>query len=68
MEPATGKAQMFANIKKAALHSTNDIKTFRNEWSSEQMRQIFAKSKESLEKNGDLSKANGVPRYGWSER
>lgn len=56
---------MFAEIKKAAMQSTDGLKTFREDWTSEQTQQLLARSKESLEKDGDLSKANGVARYGW---
>ena len=68
MQPAASKAQMFADIKKAALVSTDNIKTFRDDWISEQTQALFARSKESLEKNADLTKAGDVPKFGWSER
>lgn len=59
---------MFADIKKFALHSTNSIKAFREDWKSEQTQQLFARSKDNFEKNGDLSKAGDVARYGWDEQ
>lgn len=65
---ATSKAQMFVEVRKAALHATESISAFRDDWSSEQTQQLFAKSKQSYEENGDLSKAGEVARYGWVER
>ena len=57
---------MFVEIKKAAITSTSDIKRFQDDRNSEQTQTLFAKSKESAEKDNDLSKANDVPSYGWT--
>ncbi|KAK5692681.1 hypothetical protein LTR97_010995 [Elasticomyces elasticus] len=57
--------QMFTNVKKAAVASSNDLKTLRESWASEETQQLLSRSKESLRKDGDLSKANDVARYGW---
>ena len=66
VRPATSKAQLFADVRKSAIQSTDDLKTFREQWTSEQTQQLFARSRQSLEKDGDLSKAVDVARYGWS--
>jgi len=57
---------MFAEIKKVALQSTTDLKTFRNDWTSEQTQQLLERGRESLQKDGELRKADEVARYGWS--
>lgn len=62
------KAQIFAEVKKAALQSTDSLKSFREGWQSEQTQRILARSKESLQKDGELGKGNEVARYGWSEQ
>lgn len=59
------KAQLFAEIKTAAVQSVQDVGTLRETWNSEQTKDLVARSKESFEKDGDLSKAAEVPRYGW---
>jgi hypothetical protein len=61
------KAQLFAEIKKAAVTSTGQLKTFREDWSSEQTQQVFARARDSESKDGDLSARFGVPEFGWSE-
>ena len=68
MKPASSQAQMFADIRKLALQSQDNITTFREQWSSEQTQQLFARSRESLEKDSDLSKSRDVAKYGWSEQ
>ena len=57
---------MFAEVRKSTLRSTGDLKTFREQWSSEQTQQLFARSKQSLEKDGDLTKSLDVAKWGWS--
>lgn len=66
IRPNESKAQMYAEIKKAAVQSTDGLKTFRTDWTSEETQQLLERSKESLRKDGDLSKANDVAHYGWS--
>ncbi|KAK5128412.1 hypothetical protein LTR85_003080 [Meristemomyces frigidus] len=66
LRPNASKEHMFAEIKKSALQSTNGLKAFRDDWTSEQTQQLLARSKESLERDGDLSRADGVARYGWA--
>lgn len=62
------KQQLFAEIKSAAVTATTELKDFRDNWTSEQTQGLLARSKESEQKDGDLSKASAVPRYGWYER
>ena len=57
---------MFAEVRKSALRSTEDLKTFRDQWNLEQTQQLYARSKQSLEKDGDLTKSLDVPKWGWS--
>ncbi|TKA66245.1 hypothetical protein B0A55_09598 [Friedmanniomyces simplex] len=65
LQPDATRPQMFASVVKAAAGSTNDLKTLRGEWTAERTQQVLLHSKESLLKDGDLSKANEVARYGW---
>ncbi|KAM3421641.1 hypothetical protein BST61_g2026 [Cercospora zeina] len=64
-KPAKDKAQLFVQIKSAAVRAVDDVQALRNNWSSEQTQSILKKFQESLEKDSDLSKAVAVPRYGW---
>lgn len=66
MRQPTSKALMFAEIKKSTMQSLGDLKTFRESWTSEATQDVFARSRESLQKDRDLSKAHEVARYGWS--
>ncbi|KAK4547796.1 hypothetical protein LTR36_000754 [Oleoguttula mirabilis] len=66
LRPNASKAHMFAEVAKSAVQSTDDLKAFRDNWTSGQTQQILARSKESLDGDGDLSKADGVARYGWA--
>lgn len=65
--PTSSKAQTFAAVRKAAIQSTDDLKAFREVWSSEQTQDVFVKGKESFEKDADLSKARDVAAFGWRE-
>lgn len=65
MHQQTTKAHKFAEIQKSTRQSLGNLKTFREDCTSEAMQAIFTRSKESLQKDGDLSKANEVARYGW---
>lgn len=56
---------MFANVRQAAVQSTDDLKAFREQWTSQQTQQVLARIRESAEKDGDLTKANDVAKYGW---
>ncbi len=56
---------MFVHIKKAAAAAINDLRTFREDWTSERTQCMLSHSKESRLKDGDLTKANDVARYGW---
>jgi hypothetical protein len=56
---------MFAEVRKSALRSTEELKTFREQWNSEQTQQLFARSTQSLEKDGDLTKSLDVAKWGW---
>ena len=66
VRPATSKVQLFADVRKSAIQSTDDLKAFREQWTSEQTQQLFARCKQSAEKDGDLSKSLYVSKYGWS--
>lgn len=57
---------MFAEVRKSALQSTNDLRVFREQLTSEQTQQLFARSKQSLERDGDLAKSVDVAKWGWS--
>lgn len=59
---------MFAEVKKSAVTTTGHLTAFRDNWNSEQTQQIFAKAQESEQKDSDLSKAEEVARFGWSEK
>ncbi|KAK3070715.1 hypothetical protein LTR53_009968 [Teratosphaeriaceae sp. CCFEE 6253] len=59
------KPEMFASIKKVAIGSASDLRAFREDFTSDRTQGLLARSKESLQKDGDLSKANEVARYGW---
>ena len=61
----SSKPEMFANIKKAAAASNNDVKAFREGIMSERTQELLSRSKESYEKDRDLSKANSVAVWGW---
>ncbi|KAF2718804.1 hypothetical protein K431DRAFT_203480, partial [Polychaeton citri CBS 116435] len=65
IQPQQSRVHMFAEIKKAAIASTTDLKTFSDSWHSEQTQQLFTRAKESVGKDGDLSRAADVPVYGW---
>lgn len=67
-KPAASKAQTFAQVGKAAGQSTDDLKAFREKWTSEQTQAMFARGRDSLEKDGDLSKAAQVASYGWVQQ
>lgn len=63
--PTQGRAQTFASVRKSAVQSTENLKGFREVWKSDQTQDILARSKESAEKDPDLSKAKDVAAYGW---
>lgn len=58
---------MFAEVKKAALQTTQDLQTFRENWQSDETQDLLAKSRESLQRDGNLAKANKVAKYGWAK-
>jgi len=60
MTPQTNKAQMFAEVRKVAVTSTGELKQLRDDFTSEQTRETFARARESEAKDGDLSKGRGV--------
>jgi len=60
MTPQTNKAQMFAEIRKTAITSTDGLKQLRDDFTSEQTRDMFARARESEAKDGDLSKGRGI--------
>ena len=66
LNPDASRPRMFAEIKKSAVQTTDDLRSFRESWTSAQTQQSLVRSKESWEKDGDLRKAEEVARYGWS--
>ncbi|KAK5132182.1 hypothetical protein LTR08_009305 [Meristemomyces frigidus] len=66
LRPHVSRAQMFAEIKKSALQTTDDLRSFREDWMSEQTQQLLVRSRTSLEEDGDLKKGDSVARYGWA--
>jgi hypothetical protein len=58
---------MFAQVKKSAVTTTSQLTAFRDDWNSEQTQQILTKAQESEQKDTDLSKAEEVSRFGWSD-
>ncbi len=60
------KEQLIADVRNSAKQSNEDVKAFRESWTSEQTQQLFARSKLSLEKAGDLTKAQDVAKLGWT--
>lgn len=64
----SSKAQRFADLRAAATQAATDLKAFREEWSAERTQSLLTKARESVEKDGDLSQADDVPAYGWTER
>ncbi len=56
---------MFAGVRKAAIKSADDMKDFRESWTSQQTQDLFARSRQSLSANSDLSKSAEVAKYGW---
>ena len=68
VRPGTSKAQIFAELKKSATESNDDIKALREQWNSEQTQNLLTMAKESMQKDGDLTKARDVAKYGWCEQ
>ncbi|KAI6876224.1 hypothetical protein KC343_g11865 [Hortaea werneckii] len=66
LRTGTPRHQMHQESYKAAIKSTEDLKDVRADWNSEQTQQMFARARESVQKDGDLSKANEVAKYGWA--
>jgi len=62
MAPPASNAQMFAEIRKVAVSSTTELKQLRDDWTSEQTRDLFARARESEARDGDLSKGRTVTR------
>ena len=65
--PVKDKAQLFVQVKTAAVQAVGDVEGLRNSWNSDETQSLLTKSRESLAKDSDLSKAANVPRYGWNE-
>ncbi|SMR48909.1 unnamed protein product [Zymoseptoria tritici ST99CH_1A5] len=61
------KTQRFAQLRAAAVGTSTDLQTFKQDWSSEQTQSLLQRSKDSLQKNPDLNKAVEVPMWGWGE-
>jgi hypothetical protein len=53
-------------FRKAAQAASKDLNNFKLAWQSEETQTIFKRSKESYEKDHDLSAASRVPKFGWS--
>ena len=58
---------MYQAFKNGVIGSQNDIKLFRNQWHSQEIKSILEYTKQSLEKNPDLTPSLNVPRWGWME-
>lgn len=65
--PVKDKAQLFVQVKTAAVQAMNDIQELRSSWTSQESQEMIIKSRESLQKDSDLSKAANIPHYGWTE-
>ena len=61
-----GNAQLFAEVRKSTEQSHENVKAFREHWTSEQTQQLFARCKQSFEQDGDLTKSLDVARWGWA--
>ncbi|KAK5118071.1 hypothetical protein LTR62_004117 [Meristemomyces frigidus] len=59
--PGASKAEIFAHMRKTAIQSTSDLKAFREDWISERAQELLVRSKESREKDGDLSNTGATP-------
>ena len=64
--PSQSNSHKVANVAKAAKQCNENLSTFREQWTSEQTRDVLARSEASVKKDGDLSKGVDVARYGWS--
>ncbi|KAF2872223.1 hypothetical protein BDV95DRAFT_543900 [Massariosphaeria phaeospora] len=56
---------IFKAFKEGLVGSQNGIKLFRAQWHSEEVQSAFEHSKQSFNRNSDLSAATQVPPYGW---
>lgn len=65
--PGKDKARLVVQMKTAAVQAVDEVQALRNNWNSEQTQALIAKSRESFRKDGDLSKAADISRYGWAE-
>lgn len=65
LQKDTSRAQMFADVRKAAVQSKSRLDDFHNDWNSEQTQQLLSRSNESYLKDRDLGKGNREPKYGW---
>lgn len=65
--PGKDKARLVLQMKTAAVQAVDEVQALRNNWNSEKTQALIIKSRESFQKDGDLSKAADISRYGWAE-
>lgn len=65
--PGKDKARLVLQMKTAAVQAVDEVQALRNNWNSEKTQALISKSRESFQKDGDLSKAADISRYGWAE-
>lgn len=63
--PATTRSAAFGGLKKAAIGAVTDVRDLRSEWESHETQRLLSKTKESYERDGDLTRAAEVEAWGW---
>jgi hypothetical protein len=58
----------FRALKDNLVTSQDGIKEFRKQWQAKETQQVFEYGRQSLKRNGDMSKSVEVDKYGWVER
>lgn len=62
----SSKQQAFADLRDAAVSSSTGLQALKEDWTSEETRELFSRSDESLKRDSDLRKAMTVPHAGWT--
>ena len=65
--PATTKSAAFGGLKKAAIGAVTDVRDLRSEWESDGTQKLLSRTKESFERDGDLTRAAEVQAWGWKK-
>ncbi|THY88239.1 hypothetical protein D6C95_07124 [Aureobasidium pullulans] len=65
--PATTKSAAFVGLKKAAIGAVTGVQDLRKEWESNDMQDLFKRTKESYGKDSDLAPAAEVSPWGWTK-